>query len=103
MEGALKSHLHAATGLSQMIGNSKQTIRTSPRASALAPRRSKKHSTAPRGSAMRRMVPNCGAVRTKQGFQHMFDSTNGPANFTHQSKHEKVNPCEKCIRKVENE
>ena len=32
---------------------------TSPRASTLAPRRSKKHSTAPSGSATSRMVPSC--------------------------------------------
>ncbi len=62
MEGALQCHLWPATrqeALSHYIGN--QTcvlVLTSPRASALAPRRSKKHSTAPSGRATRRIVPS---------------------------------------------
>jgi hypothetical protein len=72
MESALQSHLQVAArqeDLSRDFGkdkNGSSMILTSPRASALAPRRSKKHSTAPSGRATRRMVPNYGTASAQQ-------------------------------------
>jgi hypothetical protein len=78
-------------------------ILTSPRASALAPRRSKKHSTAPSGRATSRMVPNCGtAYMKKMTDEPGATPTNQPSEkFAYQGKHKQINPREEGIGKIE--